>query len=614
MALKSIIDIDINDAAFRSYKAIFDRYEAALAKQPEAWAKVNKGIDSSKKSFEALVAAAVAQKGRLEMMAKAQEKADLLTRTTAQRWLDIARSTKSVAGHIAAATASLMKWTGLTGVFTGILGAGGLYGIDRLAATVAAGRRSAMGLGLGYGEQQAFETNFARIVQPDQFLAGVNEALNDVTKRVALFGAGLTPAQVAGKNTAEVAVELIPQLKRLADQFEGPALEQQIEARHLGQFVTLEDMRRLRAMSPAEIQQLIEAYQRDRATFALGGDVQKKWQDFSTQMTRAGQTIENVFVTGITPLVPGLQRLSAGVADVVKAFLGSPAVKHWIDVLGDGLESFAQYIGTPAFKSDVEEFTAGIGQLAKEVVAALRFLGVIPAEKPEQAGPAAVRPTGIPGVSIVHDPRSAWERLFHPLTMEDIKKMSAGEAPTGAAAATASAETAVPAVAPAVPPIFSGIKAAHERRLAGAGAADWMAGRAGDIPVNNPGNIRPPGQPTKFMQYPSEAAGIRAMAAQLVRDEDVHHQDTIRKIVAGNAEWPGWTSTDVKSYIAGVSARTGIDPDTHIDLHDRDTLAKLIAAMTKQEKVSSRITPQTVVTVMNNTGGNAIVTASQMAW
>ena len=141
---------------------------------------------------------------RLRQRYAAQERADKITRTMAEKWQGIARSTKNVAANIAGATIQLLKWASITGLVSGLLGAGGLFGIDRLAFGVAAGRRSSLGLGTGIGEQRAFGANFGRLVDPDSFLSAVAEwtecTKNDeiafytahlpiVLKRVILYGA-----------------------------------------------------------------------------------------------------------------------------------------------------------------------------------------------------------------------------------------------------------------------------------------------------------------------------------------------------------------------------------------------------------------------------------------
>jgi hypothetical protein len=59
------------------------------------------------------------------------------------------KDAKSLAGHIKDATTSLLTWSGIVGVFTGVLGAGGLFGINRLAATTSA-QRLPLGIGNVY--------------------------------------------------------------------------------------------------------------------------------------------------------------------------------------------------------------------------------------------------------------------------------------------------------------------------------------------------------------------------------------------------------------------------------------------------------------------------------
>src|SRR6185437_13721239 len=103
--------------------------------------------------------------------------------------------TKGVAGNIFEATKALAKWTGLLSAVGGLLGAGGLFGIDRMAAKAAGQRRSAMGLGLSTGEQSAFQIDLQRLVDPDAFLGNLAEMEGDVSAQspaYALMGHGLT--------------------------------------------------------------------------------------------------------------------------------------------------------------------------------------------------------------------------------------------------------------------------------------------------------------------------------------------------------------------------------------------------------------------------------------
>jgi tail lysozyme len=381
MAVKSIVDIAVNDEAFQRFQATFEKYQSQLAKMPASWAKMGQQAKEQRTTFEAVVAAMMAQSELSDKVSTSESKSERAARSMSQSWLGMARSTGTVAKNILSATTSLLKWTALTGVFSGLLGAGGLFGIDRLAAGAAAGRRSAMGLGVSYGEQKSFEVNYARLVDPQTFLSNVNGVLTDLSKRNALYGAGLTESQIKGKDTAEVAALLIPHLKQIADRTPTAQLQQVLSAYGLDQFVSVQDMERFKAMSPAEFAQMQRGYTSGRGRFAQDDATLKKWQDFSTKLQTAGSTIESVFIRGLVRLEPGLEKLTDSFTKTVTAFLGSDTVKHWLDALGPALEGFGKYIGSKQFQDDVATFAANVGLLSQAIVKGLQWLNIIPANR-----------------------------------------------------------------------------------------------------------------------------------------------------------------------------------------------------------------------------------------
>lgn len=372
MTVKAVFDIDLRGFdKFSAFGRLYDKYEKALKSTPAAWKLVQEKIDGSRSSFDKLVDSMAAANVQTKLREKAQERADQLTRTAADRWRTIARSTREVAGNIGAATTSLLKWASITGIVSGLIGAGGLFGIDRLALGVAQNRRSALGLGLGYGEQQAFSANFSRLVDPEAFLSGVAGAKFDITKRVGLIGAGLTPGQIAG-DTAQTAVALLRNLKRIADTTSPALFAQVLQARQLGQFASPEDLERLRNTSPAEFNRLIGQYQQRSGQFDLPAGVAERWQDFVTQMSNAGRAIETTLVKGLVPLAPGLTKLSEAVSKVIESFLSSPALGRWIGEVDQALEQFAGYIGTDDFRQKAKSFVDGLGALGGAIA---RFIG-----------------------------------------------------------------------------------------------------------------------------------------------------------------------------------------------------------------------------------------------
>lgn len=374
MPVRPIIEVDVDTSKFDAFKAKYDKFNVALNKMPDAWAAAGENQEAQAKGFTAMAAAMLAYLEMLRQKDKAEKESRRNLAEQSSLWDNMSRSTKSVAANIAGATSQLLKWTALTSVFSGLLGAGGLFGIERLASGVASGRRSSQGLGVSYGEQRSFETNFSRVVDPGSFLASVNEAQHDVTKRPALYGAGLRDSDINGRNAAQVGSQLLNQLKKIVDSTPEAQLAQTLQARRLDQFIGLQDAQRLRNMSPAELAQLQSSNRTDQGALGLNPANQKVWADFSTQMERAGGMIENTFVKGLTPLIPGLNSLSGSVTKAVEAFLSAPKLKEWITDLGTGLEKVATYVGTDEFQDKVQKFVKAFGEVADMVVKAAGWI------------------------------------------------------------------------------------------------------------------------------------------------------------------------------------------------------------------------------------------------
>ena len=61
MAVKSVLDIDINDEKFKRFSALFDKYQSALGKLPGMWKDVDKETAGAAATFANITAAMMAQ-------------------------------------------------------------------------------------------------------------------------------------------------------------------------------------------------------------------------------------------------------------------------------------------------------------------------------------------------------------------------------------------------------------------------------------------------------------------------------------------------------------------------------------------------------------------------
>lgn len=374
MAVKSVIDIQVNDEAFSTFKALFDKYREQAGELPGVWAEVGKETKVASLSFADMVAAMMAQATLAETLEKRQRAAATASEKGGRAWKSLARDTKEAAKNILSATTALLKWSGITGIVSGLIGAGGLYGLDELALGVGAGRRSALGLGLGYGESKAFETDFGRFVDPNSFLSGITESLHDVRKKWMLTVAGASPDAVASGDAGAVGASLLESVKKLVDRTPANQLQQLSDSRGLGQFFSLQDLVRLRATPAAELADQERAYRTDSRSFGLTDETQRKWADFATQLTRAGNTIKTVLIDGLTPLTPSIAHLSDSFAKAVGTFLGVGDPVR-MKTISDGIERFATYVGSNEFQKDVKDFASDVGTLADAIASALHALG-----------------------------------------------------------------------------------------------------------------------------------------------------------------------------------------------------------------------------------------------
>lgn len=563
MATRSIHEVDLKDESFQRFYALFLKYQEQLKAMPGAWGKVEDAVKDTSSHFIDQTAALMAQAEAVKRVAKEEEKAGRTTASTGRVFTQMARDTLVVSRNIISATASLLKWAGLTGIVSGLVGAGGIWGIDRLAISAGNARREAQGLGLSSGQQQAFEINYQRYVEPDSFLGNINDIIHDQTKQ---YGLGGKVAQLhdQGFNTADIAAAIIPELR---SQFiQGGQTEQGRQAYGLQNFASLQDLLRLAANKPEDIDASRAGYRRDAGTLAVGPDIQKQWQEFSNQMQRAGQQIENTFIKDLIPLEPGLEKLSASFANVVDTFLKSDQVKVWLTDLSDGLGTFARYLDSPSFKTDVEDFVTDVGKLARAIKDALQWLVGDPSKTPATVFSA-------PGVTVQKDERGPLGRLF-------------------------GKDTPAPQLEPDA--VTRGLR--DLGKWLGAPSPKWDSG-------NNPGGLRVPGK-SEFQSFATPEDGVRAIAKQLGLYQDRDHISTIDGLIG---KWAPPSENDTESYIRDVAKTTGFERNSALNLHDPNVLAKLTAAITKHEGRRT-FTPAAVqVIVNNNTGGSAIITGNQVA-
>ncbi|HHH0255291.1 TPA: hypothetical protein ACPZQ5_002619 [Yersinia enterocolitica] len=602
MAAKSIIDIDVNDDKFQSFMEKFNEYQAALDDLPEAWRGVAQGIGDTEKetakarselegvakSFSDGAAAILSINSGLDRLNDSLDKANKnqsgfnKNAGSAKKFLSGAtKDAKSLAGHIKDATTSLISWTSILGLFSGLIGAGGLFGINRLASGVASQRFTTLGLGTTSGGLDSTAINYQRALSnPTGTLGAIRDSQLDLSKRWQFQAMGIN-------NPDQDPAKLLPQMIRNArDIFvkNGSNL-QGAEAHGLTNFFTLDDLNRFKNMSDAEIDSMEKQSQKDAVRLQLTDQQLKQWQDFNVQLDLSNRSIRNAFVTGLAPLAPSLGKLSDAVSGAIDTFLQSPELGKWIDGLSQGIQKFGEYLASPSFRTDIDSFMKSIRDMGLTVDNVIRFLN---------------------GTTL-----NGWNDSVADSANSSAKwvKEKTGFDPQ--------------TVGPAIKDLFSiGSKKIKDWYSGGSitpvdpTPADVTAkGRTIADRFNNPGNLRwAEGYGThntksgKFAVFPTLDEGVLAATKQL----QIYGSKGINNVKDIVKTWAPSNENDTDAYIRHVVKSTKFSENEKLNLNDPAVLAKLISAMATKEGAGSRVTEGAVIKIYNNTGGNAIVNSAQL--
>ncbi|MHB7032565.1 hypothetical protein ACYCII_16505 [Enterobacter roggenkampii] len=602
MVAKSIVDIDVNDDKFVAFMEKFKEYQAALEDLPEAWrglahgatdatketAKAKTEGDLLAKAFSEGASAILSINSGLERLTdsldranKSQEDFNKKTRSSKGFLSEATKDAKSLAGHIRDATTSLLSWGGIVGLFTGVLGVGGLFGLNRLAATTGSQRFTSLGIGTSIGALDSTAINYQKALgNPTGTLGAIRDSQMDLSKRWQFQALGIS-------NPDQDPAKLLPQLIRNArDIFvkNGSTL-QGANAYGLTNFFSLDDLNRFKNMSDEEIDAMERRAQKDAKLLQITDQQARQWQDFSVQLDYSGQSIRNTFVRGLGPLTPQLSKLSDALAGAIDTVLQSPELGKWIDGLAGGIERFGNYLASPEFTKDVDSFMAGIEKLGALIGKVYDWV----------VGKTDISVSDVTsGSSILSD-----KKVTDPKTGQTYTPGSEDD--------------------PRVWGWLKGVKrffSSGDVKPVDPTPADVSAkGRTIADRFNNPTNLRwAEGYGThntksgKFAVFPTLDEGVLASAKQL----QIYGTRGINTVSDIAKKWAPSNENDTAEYIRHVVKTTGLGANDRLNLNDPAILAKLISAMSTKEGAGNRVSEGAVIQIFNNTGGNAIVSSSQL--
>ena len=342
MAVKSIIEVDINDDKFKAFKALYDDYKSALDEAPNAWKEATVGIDEAEKSTKKLTETEKTREIRRKKDAAARKKDDV---DTAKRW-------KEIGGFVASATAGLLKFASIgTGLATGA----GAFGLMKLANDASSLRRQSMGLGISPGALSATRVNYqSALSSSDSTLAAIRDAQSDAMKQGSFAALGIKNYQ--GRTADELLPELIRSTQKLVKSAPQGQMLNIAEAYGATNFFSPEDLTLFKKYSEQELSAMIAKSNQDKKELNTRDSALKSFQDLKKQWDRFSDSIEKTWTEGLEPLTPALIKFSDSAATAFKVLMGSKEIEPILTRFGDGLVKVSTYISTPEFKKDFDDF------------------------------------------------------------------------------------------------------------------------------------------------------------------------------------------------------------------------------------------------------------------
>jgi len=429
MVAKSIIEVDVRDDAFKRFQADFEKYKADVKELPGEWGYVTEAVDEMLKPLQDAMGAMEDAADAAERVTDESAKQVKLWKNLGQGVRDASKATHKMwtdmagmAKQAASITSEFLKWTSIGGGLAGLLGLGGLFGLEHMIGGVAESRRSALGLGISSGEQQSANINLGRFANVNSALESIANARQDFGQMWAFQALGIKDFQQ--KNPAELFAETLSKAQDLYKQGHRAAQDPVVQALAV-MGISMDDLRRLGNMSKEELNAQLGHYRAD-TKLGLTDKENRAWQEFVTQLERAGLTLKNDFIRWITPLAGPLGKLSEALTYFLDKLFKDKVLGKWIDDLAHGVHWLADQLESPGFRqgfldfkdhllkfvddfaSKAPAFIDNVVKVASGLEKLLQVLGLIPGPTPTMDAGAAAAITAPGKIGIKDAKIAAW--------------------------------------------------------------------------------------------------------------------------------------------------------------------------------------------------------------
>ena len=418
MAVKSIIDIDVNDDAFKSFLKSLDKYKKTLTELPGAWSATGDAINTTRTDIISVGSAVMANTEMLAKQLSVHEKINRAVSNTDRLMINLRKSTSKVLSDLKDSAWGVLKW----GSALAIGGtATGFFALDAMARGVRQTRQQAGALGLNPGELNAVQSVYGRFSGSSALLGNISQAQMEAGERWRLYSLGLSKNDIEGKTSAQLMQPTLEALHKWSSERQGMetgAFAYEARGRGFAHLVGGEaNLRELGSHSLAEVQAAGKSFPEALERLRLGKDTASKWDDFLTSMEIATGQLKTTFVVGLQNLAEPLGKVVLAFSDLAKQIFESAGFK-------EGIDKFGKWLSSGEFQAGFEVFSKWVINVAKAlpngVFATARALLGTTEEEHKRMIEEARRKDEEDRIANSKKP-SFWDRLMTPFQNRDLR-------------------------------------------------------------------------------------------------------------------------------------------------------------------------------------------------
>lgn len=382
MAIKKIIDIDVNDEKFLRFLNAYADLDAAMDKAPEKMKRLegifsglNSGADrlgrGSVKFFKNIGSEAL----RINGVFKKLKFSQILFTSEIGR---TSAAMKVLLGITNAILGTVKKLTGAIGV--GIIGGVGITSLlSRLSGDVIKQRFEARSVGLGTGDVKAFEASHGAIFGGEE---GASSFLSTAARSQAtpegiatLSNLGINANQRADLVANQLIGRINAEFQRLvgsgATQFQ--AL-QVMQARTLG-IIPIEQIRAIGNATPKEIEQASKDEGSFKERTAINDQSAEKWATFWTSITSTLSQVQNSILSVLSEgkMLLSIQGAITSAGSAIIEWIRGDAVRRAMETFGKFISDTVAYLRSQKFADAVKDFVDSVILIGHKIKSVTSF-------------------------------------------------------------------------------------------------------------------------------------------------------------------------------------------------------------------------------------------------